>query len=40
MVVECIEKILVNLGASDIDARVEEQLIDGILYAYQVRHLE
>lgn len=36
MVVECIEKILVNLGASDIDARVEEQLIDGILYAYQV----
>ena len=37
MVVECIEKILVNLGASDIDARVEEQLIDGILYAYQVK---
>ena len=24
-----------NLGASDIDARLEEQLIDGILYAFQ-----
>lgn len=24
-----------NLGASDIDSRLEEQLIDGILYAFQ-----
>ena len=24
-----------NLGGSDIDSRLEEQLIDGILYAFQ-----
>lgn len=24
-----------SLGASDIDSRLEEQLIDGILYAFQ-----
>lgn len=24
-----------NLGAADIDSRLEEQLIDGILYAFQ-----
>ena len=26
---------MINLGAADIDARLEEQLIDGILYAFQ-----
>ena len=31
------ELTLVNLGAADIDPRLEEQLIDGILYAFQVR---
>jgi splicing factor 3B subunit 1 len=35
MVMETIEKVVVNLGASDIDARLEELLIDGILYAFQ-----
>ncbi|CAL8147916.1 unnamed protein product [Orchesella dallaii] len=35
MVVETIEKIMANLGAADIDSRLEEQLIDGILYAFQ-----
>lgn len=35
MVMETIEKIMGNLGAADIDSRLEEQLIDGILYAFQ-----
>ena len=32
---ESIEKIMGNLGSADIDSRLEEQLIDGILYAFQ-----
>jgi len=35
MVMETLEKICQNLGAADIDPRLEEQLIDGILYAFQ-----
>jgi splicing factor 3B subunit 1 len=35
MVMETVELVVQNLGASDIDARLEEQLIDGILYAFQ-----
>ncbi|XWS39753.1 hypothetical protein CRYUN_Cryun18bG0081400 [Craigia yunnanensis] len=35
MVMETIEKVVANLGASDIDARLEELMIDGILYAFQ-----
>uniref|UniRef100_A0A7S0WT61 TOG domain-containing protein n=1 Tax=Chlamydomonas leiostraca TaxID=1034604 RepID=A0A7S0WT61_9CHLO len=35
MVMETIEKVVSNLGSSDIDARLEELLIDGILYAFQ-----
>jgi splicing factor 3B subunit 1 len=35
MVMETIKKVLDNLGASDIDERLEERLIDGILYAFQ-----
>ncbi|EGG19001.1 HEAT repeat-containing protein [Cavenderia fasciculata] len=35
MVMEAIEKIISTLGASDINPRLEEQLIDGILYAFQ-----
>ena len=35
MVMETIEKIMASLSAADIDARLEEQLIDGILYAFQ-----
>ena len=26
---------MANLGAAEIDSRLEEQLIDGILYAFQ-----
>lgn len=40
MVMESIEKIMSNLGASDIDSRLEEQLIDGILYAFQEQTTE
>eukprot|EP00741_Cyanophora_paradoxa_P000225 tig00000402_g218.t1 len=35
MVMETIEKIVAELGVSDIDPRLEELLIDGILYAFQ-----
>ena len=28
-------QVLANLGAADIDSRLEEQLIDGILFAFQ-----
>jgi len=35
MVMETIQKVLENLGSGDIDERLEERLIDGILYAFQ-----
>lgn len=35
MVMETIENIVALMGANDIDARLEEQLIDGIVYAFQ-----
>jgi splicing factor 3B subunit 1 len=35
MVMETIDKVVAALGAADIDARLEEQLVDGILYAFQ-----
>lgn len=40
MVMETIEKVVSNLGASDIDPRLEELLIDGILYAFQEQTVE
>ncbi|KAI7899321.1 splicing factor 3B subunit 1 [Cokeromyces recurvatus] len=40
MVMETIEKIVSNLGAADIDPRLEELLIDGILYAFQEQTVE
>ncbi len=35
MVMETVDKVISELGAADIDARLEELLIDGILYAFQ-----
>jgi hypothetical protein len=35
MVMETIDKVVAALGAADIDARLEELLVDGILYAFQ-----
>ncbi|CAG0888335.1 unnamed protein product, partial [Cyprideis torosa] len=40
MVMETLEKVLTNLGAADIDSRLEEQLIDGVLYAFQEQTTE
>ncbi|KAI4838995.1 splicing factor 3B subunit 1 [Plasmodium brasilianum] len=35
MVMQTIQSIINNLGVDDIDQKLEEQLIDGILYAFQ-----
>eukprot|EP00357_Protocruzia_adherens_P030575 CAMPEP_0114973292 /NCGR_PEP_ID=MMETSP0216-20121206/875_1 /TAXON_ID=223996 /ORGANISM="Protocruzia adherens, Strain Boccale" /LENGTH=1238 /DNA_ID=CAMNT_0002333771 /DNA_START=24 /DNA_END=3740 /DNA_ORIENTATION=- len=35
MVMETIEKVVVNLGVADIDSTLEEALMDGILFAFQ-----
>lgn len=35
MVMETIDKVVRELGTADVDARLEELLIDGILYAFQ-----
>ncbi|KAK9834053.1 hypothetical protein WJX81_006031 [Elliptochloris bilobata] len=35
MVMETVDKVVQDLGTADIDARLEELLIDGILYAFQ-----
>jgi splicing factor 3B subunit 1 len=35
MVMETVKRVISNLGSSDIDERLEERLIDGILYAFQ-----
>merc|ERR1719422_440330 len=40
MVMETIEKIMGGLGSADVDSRLEEQLIDGILYAFQEQTTE
>jgi splicing factor 3B subunit 1 len=40
MVMETTEKIMGNLGAADIDSRLKEQLIHGILYAFQEQTTE
>ena len=37
MVMETIEQILTNMGATDIDNRLEEQLIDGMLLRWIIR---
>lgn len=36
MVMETVEKVISTLSAADIDQRLEEQLVDGILYSFQV----
>ena len=40
MVMETIEKVVEALGTADIDARLEELLVDGILYAFQEQTAE
>ncbi|KAK9471936.1 armadillo-type protein [Dipodascopsis tothii] len=40
MGVETIEKVIASLGATDISERLEERLIDGILFAFQEQSVE
>ncbi|GAA5880064.1 hypothetical protein JCM1840_007144 [Sporobolomyces johnsonii] len=40
MCMEIITKVIANLGAADIDERLEVQLIDGIIYAFQEQTVE
>eukprot|EP01105_Mastigella_eilhardi_P024468 TRINITY_DN6386_c0_g1_i1.p1 TRINITY_DN6386_c0_g1~~TRINITY_DN6386_c0_g1_i1.p1 ORF type:complete len:1188 (-),score=423.60 TRINITY_DN6386_c0_g1_i1:33-3563(-) len=35
MVMEAVDRVVATLGASDVSGRLEEQLMDGILYAFQ-----
>jgi splicing factor 3B subunit 1 len=40
MVMETVQKVIETLGASDIDERLETQLVDGIIYAFQEQTIE
>jgi splicing factor 3B subunit 1 len=40
MVMETVEQVMQNLGAADVDERLEEQLVDGVLYAFQEQQAE
>ena len=40
MVLECIDKVVTNLGASDITSRIEAVLVDGILFSIQEQTVE
>jgi|TARA_B110000305_G_scaffold69057_1_gene77491 splicing factor 3B subunit 1 len=40
MVMQTVTAILENLGADDIDGRLEERLIDGVLYAFQEQAID
>ena len=40
MTVETIEKVVASLGAADIGERLEERLIDGMLFAFQEQSIE
>jgi splicing factor 3B subunit 1 len=40
MTVETVDKIISTLGAHDVDQRLEEQLIDGVLVAFQDQTIE
>ncbi|KAL1954814.1 hypothetical protein VTO42DRAFT_544 [Malbranchea cinnamomea] len=40
MTVETVEKLVASLGAADINERLEERLIDGVLFAFQEQSVE
>lgn len=40
MVMETIQKVVASLGTADIDERLEVQLIDGLIYAFQEQTVE
>ena len=35
MVMETVDRIFQNLGCADVDERLEEKLVDGVMYAFQ-----
>ena len=40
MVMETITKVIASLGASDVDEKLEERLVDGIIYSFQEQTTE
>ena len=40
MTIETVEKVIASLGAADIGERLEERLIDGVLFAFQEQSVE
>jgi splicing factor 3B subunit 1 len=40
MVMDAIEKVVAKLGAADIDPRIEQVLVDGILFSFQEQTVE
>ncbi|KAK2749241.1 hypothetical protein FQN57_006857 [Myotisia sp. PD_48] len=40
MTVETVEKVIASLGAADVGERLEERLIDGVLFAFQEQSVE
>ena len=40
MTVETIEKVIASLGAADVGERLEERLVDGMLFAFQEQSIE
>jgi splicing factor 3B subunit 1 len=40
MSLESVEKVIASLGAADISERLEERLVDGVLYAFQEQSIE
>ncbi|KAI5816681.1 armadillo-type protein [Pyronema omphalodes] len=40
MTLESVEKVIASLGAADIGERLEERLVDGVLYAFQEQSIE
>ncbi|KAI5804581.1 armadillo-type protein [Geopyxis carbonaria] len=40
MTLESVEKVIASLGAADINERLEERLVDGVLFAFQEQSIE
>ena len=40
MTLESVEKVIASLGAADIGERLEERLVDGVLFAFQEQTME
>ncbi|KAF3484041.1 U2 snRNP component prp10 [Arthroderma uncinatum] len=40
MTIETVEKVIASLGAADVGERLEERLIDGVLFAFQEQSVE